>query len=136
MPTLAPLIIPTPPLDGEQISLLPVSTVSGWFANDETDPHYDDANLHAGTFQGKSLASVLQFNLRNLPADSKILYAALEMTGRDDSRIGTSGDWHIEILDNSQGTDWLTATSSDLAQAPAMGVLSTTLTTGDLPRDV
>lgn len=131
-PTTAPLIIPTPPIDGQQLSLLPNNTLTGWFATGEEKPHYGDENLHAGTFQGKNLASVLQFNLRNLPLDSKILYAAIELTGRDGSRLGNSGGWQLDLVENSLDTDWSIATASDLAAAKSLGMVGQELPAAEL----
>ena len=77
-------------------SLLPETDVTGWF-DTGTTPHYRDANLQAGTFQGKTLASIMQFNLHNLPTDSKVLFAAVELTGLDASHLGTDGTWQLEF---------------------------------------
>ncbi|HZQ07696.1 MAG TPA: hypothetical protein VFD70_14025, partial [Anaerolineae bacterium] len=131
-PTQAPLVIPTPPLDGEQLSLLPNPNLSGWYESDEAEPHYGDANLHAGSYQGKNFGSIIQFNLRNYPTDSKILFAALELTGRDATRLGASGDWQLDILENSPTTDWANVTPEQLAQVPSLMTVSETLTTSDL----
>ncbi len=131
-PTSAPLVLPTPPADGTQFSTLPIAGVTGWIANDEETPHYADVNLHAGTFQGQALSSIVQFNLRNNPKDSKILYAALELTGRDASRLGQDGEWQIEILENSPTTNWREATSEQIAQAKTLGTIGTPLTFSDL----
>lgn len=123
--TLAPLVIPTPPADGTQFSLLPEPNFSGWYASGEADPHYGDANLHAGTFQGKTFSSIIQYNLRNQPTDSKILFAALEMTGRDAGRLGSGGQWQLELVQDNLNTDWANASPALLAQAKSLGTLGT-----------
>ncbi len=132
VPTSAPLIIPTPPADGQQLSILTDAALTGWVASGEDKPHYGDENLHAGTFQGKNLASVLQFNLRNLPQDTKILFAAIELTGRDGSRLDTSGDWQLDLLENSLTTDWFNATAEQIAGAKSLGSIGAPLTASDL----
>jgi hypothetical protein len=131
-PTSAPLIIPTPPADGTQFSSLPVANLSGWYDTGEKVPHYADVNLHAGTFQGKELGSIVQFNLRNFPQDSKILFAALELTGRDASRLSGGGEWQIELVENSPTTNWNDATPEQITQAKSLGTIGATLTASDL----
>lgn len=131
-PTSAPLIIPTPPADGQQLSIVSDATLTGWFASGEDKPHYGDENLHAGTFQGKNLASVVQFNLRNLPQDTKILFAAIELTGRDATRLSDSGDWQLDLVENSLTTDWFHATPEQIASAKSLGSIGDPLRASEL----
>lgn len=132
VPTNAPLIIPTPPLDGQQLSLVTDAALTGWIASAEDSPHYGDENLHAGTYQGKNLESVLQFNLHNLPRDTKILFAAIELTGRDASRMNESGEWQLELVENSLTTDWFHATPEQIASAKSLGTVGQPLTPHEL----
>lgn len=127
VPTNAPLVIPTPPVDGSQASLVADAALTGWISTDEQAPHYGDDNLHAGTFQGKNLSSILQFNLQNLPQDTKILFAALELTGRDASRLGSGGEWQLDLLENALDQDWFAATPQDLAEAKSLGKIGNSL---------
>jgi len=122
-PTTAPPIIPTPPANGMQLSLLPESDLCGWYARHETDPHYGDADLHAGSYQGKSFASIMQYDLRNLPTDSRILFGALELTGPDSSRLGTDGQWTLELVENNLAKNWSSNSPNDLAQAKTLSTL-------------
>jgi hypothetical protein len=121
--TTAPLVIPTPPQNGEQLSLLTDGNLTGWIANGDSTVHYGDANLNAGTLQGKTYTSILQFNLRNLPADTKILFAALEFTGRDASNLGSTGEWQFDLVENPLRTDWANATPEQIQSAKSLGVL-------------
>lgn len=132
VPTTAPLVIPTPPVDGQQSSILVDSNLTGWFTSGEDTPHYGDDNLNAGTFQGKSQSSILQFNLNNLPTDTKILFAAIELTGRDQSHLGTDGTWQLELLENSLSTDWENATPEQLEASKSLGVIGDSLNASDL----
>jgi hypothetical protein len=132
IPTTAPLIIPTPPSDGQQASLLPDAALTGWSAVGEEEPHYGDDNLHAGTFQGKNLESILQFNLRNLPTDTKILFAAVELTGRDASRLGSTGEWSLDLVENSLATDWFESTPEQIAASTSLTTIGAPLTAAEL----
>lgn len=132
VPTGAPLIIPTPPLDGQQKSFLPDSSLTGWFTPGDSAPHYGDDNLNVGTFQGQNLSSMIQFRLDNLPTDTKILFAALELTGREQDRLGADGTWQLELVQNSLDTDWDNATSQQLADAPAIATIGTPVPASEL----
>lgn len=132
VPTTVPLVIPTPPLDGQQQSFLPDTSLTGWFTTSENAPHYGDDNLNTGTLQGQSLSSVIQFHLANLPTDTKILFAALELTGRDASHLGTDGTWQLELVENSLDTDWDNATPQQLADAKALATIGTPVPASEL----
>lgn len=123
--TSAPLIIPTPPSDGEQISLLPNGNLSGWVSEGNPNVNYADPNLVAGTSEGKAYTGILQFNLRNLPTDTRLLFAVLELTGRDDTKLGATGEWQFEVIENPIGTDWSTATPEQITSAKSLGVIGT-----------
>ena len=123
--TEEPLIIPTPPTDGEQLSLLPDGALSGWTATGDPTVTYADNILQAGTLDGKAYTGILQFNLRNLPTDSKILFAALELTGRDNAKLSSAGEWQIDLVENSLATDWANATAEQIETAKSLGVLGT-----------
>lgn len=121
--TDAPLIIPTPPSDGQQLSLLTDGALTGWAASDATNVNFGDAGLVAGSRDGKTYSSILNFNLRNLPTDTRILFGVLELTGRDNSELGSSGEWQFDIVENPLGTDWSAATAEQINNAKSLGVL-------------
>lgn len=123
--TSVPLIIPTPPPDGLQISLLPDGNLSGWVTDGTANVNYADTSLLAGKSEGKSYTSILQFNLRNLPANTKVLFAVLEMTGRDDSKLSSAGEWQVEFVESPIGTDWSAATPEQIISAKSLGVIGT-----------
>lgn len=132
VPTSAPLLIPTPPIDGQQFSFVPVTPLTGWFSTGETSAHYGDDNLHAGTLQGQTLSSIVQFPLNNLPTNTKILYAAIELTGREQGRMGKDGTWQLDLVENSLATDWGSATPEQLAQAKSLGTIGAPIEASEL----
>lgn len=131
-PTLVPLVIPTPPENGSELTLLPDSQVSGWAADNETQPHWNDPNLFAGSFQGKHLESIVQFNLANLPPESKVIFAALELTGRDASGLGKDGQWQVEMLEPRNHDSWILATANDFESVAASGTVGSALDVSQL----
>lgn len=130
--TQAPIVLPTPPPDGQLLSLSPDQTRTGWVASRELAPHWGDRNLHAGTLQNQTYASVMQFDLLSLPPGSRILYAALEMTGRNSRFLGSAGNWQVELLDGTKTTGWATATADEVASTQSLAVLGPVMSPGDL----
>ena len=102
----------------------------------ELAPRWRDRNLHAGSLQNQVLVSVLQFDLTSLPPGSKILYAALEITGRDRRNIGTTGEWRLEWLDAQISAMLDEATFDAVAQARALTVLGKPLKPEELAAGV
>ena len=92
-PTLQPLAIPTPPNEGTTLTLFPDTSGTGWVASKELAPHWGDRDPRVGTYQNQSFVSILRFDTANLPPDSKILYAGLELFGRNATHLGKSGEW-------------------------------------------
>lgn len=122
LPTLAPLVVPTPPPGGllSQMSNDPDQT--GWFGSRDIGPHWRERNLVTGIFQGQSFISIVQFDATNLPPVSRVLFAALEITGRDATNLGTTGEWFVDLIDSRVvRTDQVTFDS--VRQAPTLATL-------------
>jgi hypothetical protein len=104
-PTLIPtpqlLIIPTPPPNGLLLTLPINPKQAGWLTTEDQTPRLDERTLFAGSFQNQSFISVFQYDLSNLPPGSRILFGVVELTGRDDSRLGTAGEWKLDLLDGA-----------------------------------
>jgi len=132
LPTLEPLIVPTPPADGVSLTFAPNPDRTGWVGSQELAPHWRDRNLHSGTYQGQSIISVLQFDLRSLAPSSEILYAALELTGRDRGNIGTVGEWGLEWIDAQATATWDDATYDVVQKVPQLTILGKPLTPQEL----
>jgi len=135
-PTQSPLVLPTPPADGMSLTFSPNPDRTGWLGSKELAPRWRDRNLHAGSLQNQVLVSVLQFDLTSLPPGSKILYAALEITGRDRRSIGTTGEWRLEWLDAQISAMLDEATFDAVAQVRALTVLGKPLKPEELAAGV
>ncbi|MFZ5812361.1 MAG: TonB family protein, partial [Thermodesulfobacteriota bacterium] len=123
LPTLAPMIVPTPPAEGVLLNLAPNPDRTGWLGSKELAPHLRDRNLHSGAYQGQSLVGVAQFDLNGLPPGSKILYAALELTGRNARFLGQTGEWNVELIEAQPSATWDDATYDAIAQLPRLALL-------------
>lgn len=131
-PTLAPIVLPTAPADGQVLSLVPDPDFTGWVANNEPEAHWGDPNLFAGTLEGTTYSTIVQFDLNNLPPGTQVLFAALELTGRDARRLAEGGEWSVEILDPQGMQEARKLNGAELIAAPALGTLSEHLGAADL----
>lgn len=101
IPTLAPLALPTPPPGAEVFIFGPDPDRTGWVDNKDNRPHWGDRNLPSGIRGGQGIVSLIQFDLQRLAPQTQVLFAALEITGRDASALDKSGEWFCEIIDSS-----------------------------------
>lgn len=127
VPTLAPLIIPTPAENQVVLDILPDPSLTGWVVDNESEPHWGDAAINAGKLKGQVYTGIVHFYLKNLPPGSKVTFAALELTGTDASHLGKNGEWQIALLQPRTNREWLQASSSDIASAPADTTFAQTL---------
>jgi hypothetical protein len=132
LPTLAPMIVPTPPTDGAVLTFAPNPERTGWLGSKELAPHLRDRNLHSGTYQAQSLVGVATFDLNGLPPGSKILYAALELTGRNARFLGSTGEWNVEMLDAQADAFWEDASYDAIVQLPRLARLGKIYTAQEL----
>lgn len=101
IPTLGALPLPTLAPGAEVIAFSPNPSQTGWLGSRENRAHWADHNLVAGVIGGQAFQSILQFDLLNLAPNSKILFAALEVTGRDASNLGLVGEWSFDFIDST-----------------------------------
>lgn len=134
-PTVPPRTpVPTPTVaSGAQLSSFVADpTRSGYFTSDNAKPHWGDRNLHAGFFNGARYYSVLYFDLANMPPNSKIRYAALELPGLSRDNVGTAGEWHVTLLKPDEAQEWTELTSDALSSTPPVFALGAKLKPSDL----
>ena len=132
LPTLLPLAIPTPPNDGTVLTLFPDATGTGWLASGEAAPHWGDPNLHVGSFQNQTYSSFLRFSSSDLPPGSKILFAALELTGLDEAHLAKAGDWRLELIANDRSREGSQVSSNDMTEAETLSIIGRPLAASEL----
>ena len=105
---LAPIkrITVTPPLNGMVITLTTTADVSGWATDLDGRVHFNVPNIHGGSYQGQTYYGALQFDLSVVPPGSTISYAALELVGLDNSRLGQANTWQLQLLDPAIDDEW------------------------------
>jgi len=120
-PTLAPLSLPTIPPGGEALTFFVDTNHTGWLMNKDNQPHWRDRSLLSGKLNDQTFISVMQFDLQSLAPNSKILFAALEVTGRDASNLGPNGKWSFELVDSGSMSDDITFDA--IAKLPALATI-------------
>jgi hypothetical protein len=132
-PTTSLLTFPTTSSNSTLLSFVPDADGVGWVSSNDLSPHWGDRYLHAGTFQKQTYTSIIRFVSGNaLPPGSKILFAVLELTGRNASRLGEEGEWQLELLDSSQSIDWLQATTGEVLSVPSVSPIARRLPPSEL----
>jgi hypothetical protein len=107
----------------------------GWTSSLDGQNHFNDGKIHAGFFKGHVFHGVIQFDLSEIPPDSNITYAALQLTGLNDKNLDLGGAWQIRLLDPIIDHSWPTLTYDKLRQAPVQSTLQPILPRSDLASD-
>lgn len=129
-PTLGTITLPTPPANGVSLALTPDTDQTGWVGS-KTEEFSPDNNLNAGVLKGQLYASVLQFDVSGLAPGSKILFAALELSGRNGNQVGTQGWWTLDVLDTKK-SNWQDATFDSVRRIPTLFTLGNPLPPNEL----
>ena len=130
-PTLGPIVLPTPPANGVTLALAPDQAQTGWVASGSEGIFTADNNLNAGILKGQIFESIVQFDLSSLAPGTRVLYAALELSGRNGNDLGTQGQWNLDVLDTDT-SEWNNATYDTVSKIPALFTLGKPLSSNDL----
>ncbi len=121
---LSPINLPTPPTGGTILTLVADPKQTGWVASQDPNAHWGEPDLYAGFFQNQIYVTLVQFDLADLPPGSKILFATLELVGRDTSKLGTSGKWQVDLIDwHSKPDGSAPPTPNDILNAPSLSAI-------------
>lgn len=121
-PTLEPLVVPTPPPGAEFFTFLSDPNRTTWVGSKGARAALGDHALPSGISGGQAYVSLVQFDLRGLAPGSKILFAAIEVTGRDASKLQAKGEWSLDLIDSDaiQGDE---ITFDAVSKTPALVTL-------------
>lgn len=131
-PTVEPLVIPTPPSNGVLFTLSAVPERTGWIASSDQTPRWNERGLLAGSLQTQNYLSIVQFDVSSLAPGSQILFAVMEIAGRDATRLGNEGEWKFDLVDSALAQGWENASFSQINDAPALVQIGSTLTPAQL----
>jgi len=137
LPTSTPRPTPTllPPEGGIIYALKPNVNRVGWVVSGEEGNHFGEAYLYAGVLGGRVYHGAFQFDVSFITPGSSIHYAAVELTGLDDRRLGQDGNWSLQVLGTEIDAEWPLHGFEQIAQAPVAFTLSPTLNRADLSRE-
>jgi hypothetical protein len=130
-PTLGAIVLPTPPANGVSLALVPDLEQTGWVSSDAKSVFTPDNNLNVGIRQGQTYASIVQFDLTQFAPGTKLVFAALELSGRNANNLGTAGQWSIDVLD-AQTPEWKTVNYEMLRRVPVLFTLGNPLVSSEL----
>lgn len=130
-PTMGAIALPTPPTNGVSLALVPDSDQTGYVGNNSKAVFTPDNNLNVGMLKGQAFASIVQFDLRGLAPGTKILFAALELSGRNGNNLGMQGQWTLDVLD-TKTSDWDNVNYDSLRRVPALFTIGNPLTSSEL----
>lgn len=131
-PTAVPLVIPTPPADGLVLTLSPDPALTGWVVESESFARWGDRALLAGSLRNEEYISLLHFDFPNLPPGSQVVFAALELTGRDAAQLGQDGAWSLELMDGDPAKKWSDQSFQVFANTPALGAVGNAFPASEL----
>ncbi len=131
-PAREPLIIPTPPSNGVLLTLSADPARTGWLASTERVPHWDAHSLLVGSQRGQNYIATFQFEVSALPPGSTILFAIIELVGKDGTRLAPLGEWTLELLDAARIKDWDQLSFDQLANMPALAPINSPLPVAQL----
>jgi len=130
-PTMGAIVLPTPPVKGVSLALTPDLDQTGYVGNNSKAVFTPDNNLNVGMLKGQAFASIIQFDLRSLAPGTKILFAALELSGRNGNNLGTQGQWTLDVLD-TKTSDWDKVNYDSLCRVPALFTVGNPLPSSEL----
>jgi hypothetical protein len=96
-------------------------------ASGESAPHFNDRNLHAGTYKGQTFLAIIGFDMATLAPGSKIFFAEVELTGLNRANLSVRGDWSLELLSSESASPGV-----DLQSVSAQGRIGRSLSPENL----
>ena len=122
----------TLPSDAKLYRFVADPTRSGYLKSGEDKTHWGDRNLHAGFFGDAAYSSILFFEIAQLPPDSEIISAELQVTGLSRDNLSANGTWRAELIRAAPFTEWEKLTPDDFNAATAISSVGSTLEPADL----
>ena len=141
-PTLTPTGTPTPhptptllpPEGGIIYALKPNVNREGWVVSGEEGNHFGESHLYTGVFEENVYHGAFQYDVSFIASGSSIHYAAVELTGLDDQRLGDDGSWSLQVLGPEVDPEWPLHGFDQIHQASIAFTLSPILNSADLGR--
>ena len=106
-------------------------------SDDNRNNHFGNSFLYAGVSEDQIFHGAIQFDLSDLPRGAPLRYAALELTGLDDTRVDRTGraDWEVRWLSPEVNKNWSRIAFQELHNAPVFQTILPPVDAGDLQPD-
>lgn len=132
-----PTPIPTPPPGGNIFTLTPAPLAVGWVAsNEEEGNHFGDSYLHAGVYGGFVYHGAIQFDPSSvITPGTPIYFAAVQVTGLSQERLGAGGRWELQLLGLEVDPDWPSYSFQDIHNARIDQTIPPSPGNGDLDKN-
>jgi len=123
----------TPVPGGRLYTLSPAAADIGWVTSgEERGNHFGDSYLYAGRYEGQIYHGGFQFDLSDIPRGAPIKYAAVQMTGLRNDRLGSEGAWTLRLLASDIDAEWRRHSYQEIFNAPALQTIAPILGNRDL----
>ncbi|MFN8499494.1 MAG: S8 family serine peptidase [Anaerolineae bacterium] len=133
-PSVTPSVTPTQPVAGQiVVAITPAPGMVGW-ASDNKSSGWTDTDLFAGYWGGQRYLGGIQFPLSSIPPGASLLWAQLEVMGRNTSFLtpGVGAAWAARWLDPRIDTAFPPADYNTLLGATILDTVGNQLTTDRL----
>lgn len=134
-PTLFPTPTLLPPEGGIIYALKPNVNRVGWVVSGQEGNHFGESHLYTGIFEGQVYHGAFQFDISFIVPGSSVHYAAVELSGLDDQRLGDDGNWALQMLGTQVDAEWPLHDFDHIHQAMVAFTLSPVLNRVDLSRE-
>ena len=118
MPTV---VAPTPPAGGLSAALRPAERSVGSFEDRSRLPSFGRRDLPVGWLEDTHYIAGMRFSLDQIPPESELTYAALELAGFSDLSFAGRGTWVVEQLQEDTAEAWSDLTFETLFAANGLG---------------
>ncbi len=122
----------TAPAGAQAFNFAADPTRTGYLKQGEDKLHWGDRNLHAGFFGGDAYSSILYFEIAQLPPNSEIVSADLQIAGLSRDNLGADGEWRAELVRIPPFSDWEKLTRADFEAVASTSSIGAALMPSDL----
>lgn len=135
-PIATPSPIPTDPVNQETVNITPRPQDVGWVVSNEVSGnHFGDDDIYAGIHGGQIYIGAIQFDLSALPANAKINWARLTLTGQTRDFVGDGGSWSVYLLESDVDANWSSHGYLQIRDAQREYLILPILSNSDLQRE-
>ncbi len=127
--------LPDLPPGGQVIAIPADAQAVGWASSLDGNSHLNDPNIHVGYFDGNVYRGMLRFDLTAVPPASRIVWAAITLSGLGDQNLDGAGVWRLNMLTPDNDDAWPALDFKKLSAAAVEAALLPELTAAELRKE-